>query len=225
MRKESGIARKPWVPFRRTSLKTLAVLAVAYLAIQKIPFPRPAPPPPAAAPAAAPATPPPAAPVPAPAAPPVLHPPIPEPAEASRPAAKEAPPPENQAEPRVPKVWRVSGKVYDLFSLSPIEGALVFFKDKVTGRSLRAKSDKKGFYSTPLPPMEEGGYFVSVRRTGYEPNFLEEKTPPYRQYTQDRREEEGVLARQSQILHVPIRPEGSGDSLEYSIVLIPIPEE
>ena len=137
-----------------------------------------------------------------------------------RPATK--PPPENQAEPAFPSL--AGWQVHDLFSLSRSR-RLGFFKDKVTGRSLRATSDKKGFYSTLVPPLEEGGYFVSVRRTGYEPNFLEEKTPPYRQYTQDRREEEGVLARQSQILHVPIRPEGSGDSLEYSIVLIPIPEE
>ncbi len=101
----------------------------------------------------------------------------------------------------------------------------MFFKDKVTGRSFQAKTDKKGLYSTVLPPLEEGGYLVSVRRTGYESNFLEEKSPPYLQYTQDRREEEAALARQSRILHLPIRPEGSSRSLEYSIVLIPIPEE
>lgn len=121
--------------------------------------------------------------------------------------------------------WTVSGRAYDLLSLKPVAGAAVFFKEKVTGKIIQVKTDKNGRYKIRLEPLEEGGYAVAIRRKGYEPNFLEERQPPYSDFTPERREEEAALARQSPILHLPILPEEPSAKIEYSMVLIPIPEE
>lgn len=216
------------LPPRRRWLKILAALlvvgggAAAFVANRA---PAPAPPPaPVAAPEPAPA------PAPEPAPPPTLapaHAPAPE----APPVPKIEPTPKKKPKYRLVReeddasqgrpYWRVSGEVYDLMSLKPIDGVKVVFQDKSTGEAVSAVTDKLGRYKLALPKIHEGGYDITVAKRGYSGAWLEEMTPAYKRQSRERRLEALEQLSGSEVLHVPLLPEYTERSLVYDVVLFP----
>jgi len=115
--------------------------------------------------------------------------------------------------PVEPVRWKIHGKVYDLISLKAVRHAAIVFKDKSSSQKFSAVTDKKGVYSVALPPIETGGYEVTVTHPDCGPVYLDEQEPPYHQLPPDRRQEEAQLFESVQILHVPfLLPEKQLDS-------------
>lgn len=105
--------------------------------------------------------------------------------------------------PVEPPRWKIHGKVYDLLTLKAVKRAAIVFKDKNSNAKYSAVTDKEGLYSVALPPIDSGGYEVTVSHPDCGPVYLDEQEPPYHQLPPDRRKEEAQMFESAQVLHVP----------------------
>ena len=86
-------------------------------------------------------------------------------------AARPAPP-----APKAPTEWKLRGTVYDLTTLKPLAGCTLQFEDTGTARSIMTRTDSAGRYRTIVPPLNGGGYSVTIERNGYAPGYLDPGT-------------------------------------------------
>lgn len=109
-------------------------------------------------------------------------PPEPGPAEASAPAA----PPARPAGPKplAKNSWRVSGTVYDLATLQPVQGAdITFLRDEK--EPVKATTDEHGAYEIDLAKGD--GWTVSLEAVDRRPGQILDIDPPYRERDADER--------------------------------------
>jgi len=82
--------------------------------------------------------------------------------------------------PAPPSEWKLRGSVYDLTTLTPLAGCRVEFVDEPTNFRRQTRTDSTGRYRMILPPLDGRGYFVTVGKNGYAPNYLDPATPGVR---------------------------------------------
>lgn len=130
---------------------------------------------------------------------------------------------EKPREPEETPQWTVSGKVFWFLNLKPVGHATLIFKDKNSGNSVRSLSAPNGDYKADLPPLEEGGYEVTVYVKSKSRLFIEDTVgPSVRQYSQERRKEEADdHLRQGGVLHVPLLLPAGVMNLRYDVALLP----
>lgn len=151
--------------------------------------------------------------------------PPPEPPREARPPLQEfseSGKPSARAPARRPKpspFWRVRGRVYDLMTLQPVAGARLAFREVEGAKTYRAASTESGAYALRLPKLGSGGYAVSVAHPSYGKVFLEEASPPFHEQSLVRRREAREMLRSLRVLHVPLLPPRSQDSVEYNVIL------
>jgi hypothetical protein len=141
------------------------------------------------------------------------------PTRARRSLKKEIPSP--KAAQGDPTQWRVSGSIFDILSLKPVEDAEISFINASSGERFRTTTGPDGSYRARLPATES--YTVNVRHPDYEAKFLADTSPSIRKLSEGSR-----LAAVRQWMRTmqssePLRPtETESSSLKRDLALIPL---
>jgi hypothetical protein len=119
--------------------------------------------------------------------------------------------------------WRMVGRVFDLMTLKPVPGARLIFKDPSTRRSYKAKADAQGRFKAAVPSNVDG-YNLSVGTPKYRSVYMEDWIPSVTLLPREKRQEiaQELGSKPQEEDHVFST---SGEEIEKSYVLIPIPDE
>lgn len=106
--------------------------------------------------------------------------------------------------------WRFEGKVIDMDTGLPLEGAeLSFFQGRSSAVSASAATNPGGRYAVAVPPRSEGGYSVGIRHY----NFLSEyRTGSYETVPEEVRIRTGCPPKGVE------RPENKGNAKEATVL-------
>lgn len=155
---------------------------------------------------------PPAPPEPAPPAPPlaILYPPV---------AA--APPPVTLLPPG-PGEIRVHGTVYDLATRQPVKDVNVRFESRRAAARWEAMTNSAGHYEVLLIKLNPDVITVMIEAPGYRKGLLEDRDPPYRERSQQAREDLIAETIDSDLEAVPLRYRESEQIVPLDLVLVPL---
>lgn len=148
-----------------------------------------------------------------------LFPADPEPAPAPEAPAGEAPAP-RRAAPRPPLKygWRVSGTVYDLATLQPVQGAdITFLRDDKEPATATTAGD--GSYEIDL--VKGDGWTVSVEAQGRRPGQVLDIDPPYRVRDADERRAALELISDGDLGPAAVDWERSSSRVRLDLVVVP----
>lgn len=160
------------------------------------------------------APPPPTAPsTPAPS-PPALEPVPPPPATAAAPSTTFPPP--------GPGEVRVHGTVYDLATRQPVKGVNVRFESREKNGRWDAMTNAAGRYEVNLFKDASDAFSVMIEAPGYRKGLLEDRDPPYRERSQQAREDLIAETIDSDLEPVPLRHRESARIVQLDLVLVPL---
>jgi hypothetical protein len=93
--------------------------------------------------------------------------------------------------PEYGKDFRVKGTVYDLFTMQPVGEADIVFSDLKTGQQLKTVTDDSGVFRAHLP-INGKGYSLKIRKSGYEPKYLEDSSPSFKTMSDGQRKSQAA---------------------------------
>lgn len=161
---------------------------------------------------------------PAPHAPPAQPepPPPPAPPLAILPPAPAAAPPAVTLHPPGPGEVRVHGTVYDLATRQPVKDANVRFESRRSDARWEAMTNAAGRYEVNLFKNTSDAITVMIEAPGYRKGLLEDRDPPYRERSQQAREDLIAETIDSDLEPVPLRHRESEQIVSLDLVLVPL---
>jgi len=79
-----------------------------------------------------------------------------------------------------PRELRVQGTVFDIVTLKPVPDVEIIFTDPATGHRAATGTDAEGRYRARLPTAE-GGFDMTVSHPDYEPKYVLDGIPPFKE--------------------------------------------
>jgi hypothetical protein len=152
------------------------------------------------------------------------------------PAQPQAPPPDLMAappsppepparavsdEPPSPGELRIQGRVYDLRTNRPVKHVRVRFEQRNSGSRWEAQTNEAGRYRLNIFKDTSEGLVVMIEAPGYRKGLLEDKDPPYRDWTPGARVALMEETVDSDLEPVPLRYRRGEQIVDLDLVLVP----
>lgn len=136
-----------------------------------------------------------------------------------------APPQAVALHPPGPGEVRVHGTVYDLATRQPVKDANVRFESRRTDARWEAMTNSAGRYDVILFKNHSDAITVMIEAPGYRKGLLEDRDPPYRERSQQAREDLIAETIDSDLEPVPLRHRESEQIVALDLVLVPLAEK
>lgn len=151
----------------------------------------------------------------------------PEPPPVPAPPLAIAPPPAASApavmlHPPGPGEVRVHGTVYDLATRQPVKDVNVRFESRKTDARWDAMTNAAGRYEVNLFKNASDAITVMIEAPGYRKGLLEDRDPPYRERSQQAREDLIAETIDSDLEPVPLRHRESEQIVALDLVVVPL---
>lgn len=127
--------------------------------------------------------------------------------------------------PPAPGEVRVHGTVYDLATRRPVKDANVRFESRKTEARWEAMTNAAGRYEVNLFKNGADAITVMIEAPGYRKGLLEDRDPPYRERSQQAREDLIAETIDSDLEPVPLRHRESEQIVALDLVLVPLAEK
>lgn len=136
---------------------------------------------------------------------------------AHRPAQPQEPPKHLGA------MTRLYGVVYDMHSVSPVNGASLVFRAS-GGMAWSASTDEDGYYVVDVPTniVDKGGIEATVSASGYREGQIEDVDPPYLERTEEQRLDALSQLAPSDMEPFTVRARPSSSVVALDVVLVPL---
>lgn len=140
---------------------------------------------------------------------------------AAPPSPPELPVQAESAEPPSPGELRIQGRVYDLRTNRPVKHVRVRFEQRNTGSKWEAQTNEAGRYRLIVFKDTSEDLVVMIEAPGYRKGLLEDKDPPYRDWTPGARAALMEETVDSDLEPVPLRYPRGEQIIDLDLVLVP----